>query len=260
MNNAQINKGEIDNVKRGRRWKEGVSLPSDYKTVFLHNKQQNDSVTDKVYYELRHLILNDIIPPGSWLRQDELTSQLGVSKTPVREALRSLHRQGMIEFVPNYGARVPNLSIEEFEEIYSFRKGIEGLAARRGVQKLSFEKLNTLRSKYDALIPLAENSSLSEYLMEEWNFRYWLYKVGERKQSPFLLLQIRELRERAERYLRYAYTIEGATKVSLEFHHELLLACDNGDPASAEVVVQKALNWTLEKAGPIIENRLRKLD
>ena len=242
------------NTKRGRQWEEGVVLPiSD--SFFITKDKARVPITEKVYKELRRMILNDEIDPGSWLRQDTLTRQLGVSSTPVREALRTLHREGLVDIIPNYGVKVSDLSIEEFEEIYALRKGIEGLAARRGVMKLSLEKLSTLKAMYEDLVPLADHATLAKYLKDEWHFRYWLY---ERVKREAFLSQIRDLRERAERYLRYAYIKENSIHTSLEFHHELLWHCEKGDPEKAEIVVQRALNWTLETAGPIIASKLKE--
>ena len=240
--------------KRGRQWEDGFlfSLPvSDlHDPVKSGNKK---SITDNVYLKLRNMILYDVIAPGSWLRQDILTKELGVSRTPVREALRALNREGLIELIPNYGAKVSDLSIDEFEEIYAMRKGIEGLAVRISVMKISLEKLIILRKMYDDLVPMANNSVLSNYLREEWHFRYWLYEIAVKER---VLSQIRILRERAERYLRFAYTFEGSISESLEFHYQLLLSCERGNPSLAEKIVQKALDWTLETAAPLVANTL----
>jgi DNA-binding GntR family transcriptional regulator len=243
----------MNKPKRGRQWENGFSISIE-ENIDLADNKDHISVTDKTYSELKRMILYDILAPGIWLRQDILTRQLGVSRTPVREALRALNREGLIEIIPNYGAKVSDLSMDEFEEIYAIRKGIEGLAARRSVIKLSFEKLKILRNMYESLIPMADNKNLTQYLKEEWHFRYWLYEVAC---SERFLTQIKALRERAERYLRYAYTFEHSIIDSLEFHHELLIACENGNPQQAEKIVQKALNWTIETAGPIIANRLQ---
>jgi DNA-binding GntR family transcriptional regulator len=239
-------------TKRGRQWKAGAS--STMLTLLPSDKQDGKaSITERVHSEIRHAILSDTFSPGSWLRQDLLTEQLGVSRTPVREALRTLSREGLVEFIPNYGARVSELSMDEFEEIYAIRKGMEGLAARRSVRKLSFEKLEELRFEYIALADLAKEENLRTYLQEEWSFRLNLYRVGS---SPRFIAQIQVYRELAERYLRYAYTFKDSINASYGLHRELLEACDQGDAARAEIIVQKALNWTLETAGPLIAHKL----
>lgn len=239
--------------KRGRQWKAGTPL-STLPLLSEHVGAIGVSITERVYYELRHAILSDLLSSGSWLRQDELTEQLGVSRTPVREALRTLSREGLVELIPNYGARVSELSMEEFEEIYAVRKGIEGLAARRSVRQLSFEKLENLRAAYLALAPLTKAGSLLLYLQKEWDFRLSLYKVAS---SENFIAQIQAYRERAERYLRYAYTFADSIDASYGLHLEVLTACERGDANQVEVCVQKALNWTLITAGPLIASKLK---
>lgn len=238
--------------RRGRQWEEGIALPVS-QTFCTQRSSLGSTITEQVYNELRRMILYDDIKPGCWLRQDQITSSLEVSRTPVREALRSLNREGLVELVPNYGAKVSELTIDEFEEIYAHRKGIEGLAVRRSVKKLSFEMLETLQAHLDALRPLVDSSRLKEYLLREWSFRYTLYQVGGRER---FLEEIRQYRQRAERYLRYAYSYDDSIKSSFDFHVALLEAGKRADGAAAERIVQEALSWTLEKAVPIIRDHL----
>ncbi len=72
---------------------------------------------DVVYATLRQMILLGEVEPGAWLRQKELTEWFGMSRTPVREALRTLSKEGLVELLSNYGARIAPLSLEEFEEL-----------------------------------------------------------------------------------------------------------------------------------------------
>ena len=241
-------------IKIGRQWEEGVLLPvSD--DFFAVDDAKKQSITEKVYHELRRMILNNSIAPGSWLRQDAITMQLRVSRTPVREALRSLNREGLVELVPNYGAKVSKLTIDEFEEIYAHRIGIEGLAVKRAVVKLSIEHLEKLEKMVDDLTPLVKTESLEEYLKNEWSFRFRLYSIGGRER---FLAQILDFRERAERYLKYAYINENSIHDSFDHHIQLLKACKKFDVVQAEKIVQLSLNRTLEKAGPIIASNLQE--
>ncbi len=214
------------------------------------------STSSRVYLILRHAILSDVLAPGSWLRQDEVSLQLSVSQTPVREALRTLSRERLVELIPNYGAKVSELSIEEFEEIYAVRKGMEKLAVLRSVKLLSFEKIEELRAKYDNLATIAAKETLTTYLAEEWKFRMLIYRMGS---SEDFIEEIQTYREKAERYLRYAYTYDNSIKVSYGLHYELLEACEKGNTLLAEKIVEKALNWTLETAGPVLARNLSAL-
>ncbi len=204
---------------------------------------------DLVYGTLRQLILRGEVDPGAWLRQKELTKWFGTSRTPIREALRTLNKEGLVELVSNYGARIAPLSLEEFEELYALRRGIEGLAARLSAQQVTPEQLLDLHAKFCRLEGLAHNSGLVTYLQEEWRFRLDCYLITGRER---LISQMIALREHAERYLRLAYGAAGRIDESLEFHRRLLEALDARDGQAAEQIVQEALNWTLAKATPAV--------
>ncbi len=204
---------------------------------------------DVVYATLRQMILLGEVEPGAWLRQKELTEWFGMSRTPVREALRTLSKEGLVELLSNYGARIAPLSLEEFEELYALRRGIEGLAARLSARQITPEQLLDLHEKFGQLEELAHSSSLITYLQEEWRFRLQCYAITGRER---LIAQVVTLREHAERYLRLAYNVAGRINESLEFHRRLLQALEARDEQTAEQVVQEALNWTLAKATPAV--------
>jgi DNA-binding GntR family transcriptional regulator len=204
---------------------------------------------DSVYAQLRRMILYSELRPGEWLRQVDLAAQFGVSRTPIREAMRSLQQEGLIELVPNYGARVSRLSVEEFEELYALRIGVEGLAARLGTQQASPEDIAALTRSYQRVAQLSASADVQRYLQEEWRFRLQLYRVTRRDR---LLARIIDFREHAERYLRLAYNRKGRVAESLTFHQHLLAAVQAGDGMLAEQINQDALRWTLRHVTPIL--------
>jgi len=248
---AQASRPQGSRARRGRPWPKGARLPSAPAAVqtFVSGEAAKGPAHDAVYHQLRHMILLGEIPPSAWLRQEELTQMFGVSRTPIREALRTLSREGLVVMVSNQGARVSPLSMEAFEELYALRVGIEGLAARLAIGMLALADVEKLRQQFAEIEVLAVTAELAVYLRKEWLFRLSLYQVTRRKS---LLMQVEALREHAERYLRLAYTVEGRVEESLEFHRQLLRACEQGDAALGERIVQDALRWTVARAGPII--------
>jgi DNA-binding GntR family transcriptional regulator len=202
---------------------------------------------------LRSMILYNQIQPGSWLRQKDISDQFQVSRTPVREAFRTLSQEGLVELVPNYGARVTELSTEEFEEIYALRMGIEGLAARLTAEKIKPEQIPALQTSLESLKTLTQHTDLLVYLQHEWQFRVQCYQITERHR---LLKQVMFLREHSERYIYLAYRAETRIAESFHFHEQLLEAIAIQDGVRAEAILQNALRWTLINAGPIVADRL----
>lgn len=98
----------------------------DYFTPGAHRGRTTEAVTDA----LREAILDGVLPPNMWLREDEIAHAFGVSRTPVREALRRLADEGLAVKTANHGTVVAPLSIEDILALYVVREDLEGLAAR----------------------------------------------------------------------------------------------------------------------------------
>jgi len=91
--------------------------------------EQPISIREKIYTYLKNEILNDKIPPSAVLVENQLSKQVGASRTPVREALHFLEKEGLLELVPRVGYRVRQIEEDEVEEICEIRKSLETLAA-----------------------------------------------------------------------------------------------------------------------------------
>ncbi|GAA2311865.1 GntR family transcriptional regulator [Actinomadura luteofluorescens] len=92
---------------------------------------------DRVYARLRADILDGVHPPGARIGEAELAEATGSSRTPVREALRRLEVEGLVEVLPHRGARVPDWTPDDLEEIYDLRMLLEGAAARRAAARVT---------------------------------------------------------------------------------------------------------------------------
>lgn len=230
----------------GRPWPAGAALAqSDAPSAPLGSR----AASSLVLSQLRRAILRGEIEPGAWLRQTDLAEHYEVSRTPVREALRALDREGLVRLVPNHGAQVTPLSLETFEEIYALRSGIEGLAARTAAITATEGAHALLRSRITELKHVARSSPLPEYLDQEWRLRLTIYELTSRTN---LVHTIRTLREAAERYLRLAYRLDADLQESFGFHERLVAAVIAGDGNAAEVINREALQWTLGKAWPVL--------
>ncbi|RDD84022.1 GntR family transcriptional regulator [Streptomyces parvulus] len=98
-------------------------------------------LSDRLVDELQRRILSGSIPVGSWLRHSMIADEFGVSRTPVREALRVLNARGIVSIVKNRGARVNGLSSRDIRELGEIRGELEGLAASLAVHRIDDEQL-----------------------------------------------------------------------------------------------------------------------
>ncbi len=108
--------------------------------------QRPHSVREAAYAHLRGSILAGVLPPGTRIFELSLAQELGISRTPVREALQRLSQEGLVELLPGRGARVRILSPEEVREVYDVRAMLEGEAAFLAAQNATLEELDTLEA------------------------------------------------------------------------------------------------------------------
>ena len=106
-----------------------------------------ENLSARVYNQIKHLILCNEIMPGQKLHHQELSERLGVSRTPVREALTRLVQEGYVSFLPNRGFTCKEIRIQEAEELYDLREALEAFAVEKAIAKLTQASLDQLRKK-----------------------------------------------------------------------------------------------------------------
>ncbi|MBI4525216.1 MAG: GntR family transcriptional regulator [Deltaproteobacteria bacterium] len=108
-----------------------------------------ESLSARVYHEIKGLILRNEIMPGQKLHHQELSERLGVSRTPVREALTRLVQEGYASLLPNRGFICKEIRLQEAEELYDLREALEAFAVEKAIEKLSLGSLAELEQKVE---------------------------------------------------------------------------------------------------------------
>jgi len=186
-------------------------------------------MTWTVYSSLRDSILNGALAPGQSLSQVQLASQLGVSRGPLREAVRMLQREGLVEAELNRRGRVSSFSIDDLEQLYAMRIIHESLALRINVPRFSKRDIDTLRACIRKMEGLAGHD-LKQWQATDREFHFTLVAhAGDR-----LLRTIRELYDHADRYRGlYIKGVPRALSIAADEHKRILDACIAGDSAQA---------------------------
>src|SRR5213078_3588550 len=122
-----------------------------------------EPTVEGLYRLLREQILDGELPPGAPISQAGLAVRYGVTRTPMREALRLLQREGLVDAEFNRRVRVSRLSIEELEQLYAQRILQEALAVRLSVPRFSESDLHDLRSLHEQMIELANPQTYIEW-------------------------------------------------------------------------------------------------
>lgn len=131
-------------------------------TSALRVSRTRETLREKTVERLRESILNQFFEPGERLIERELCELTGVSRTSVREALRQLESEGLIETIPNRGPVVTSLSLEDAMRIYEVREALEGLAARLFVERASDELVEAFARAGEDMISAAVQENMRE--------------------------------------------------------------------------------------------------
>jgi DNA-binding GntR family transcriptional regulator len=198
------------------------------------------TVEQAIVRALRDLITDGRLEPGLRLRYRDLAARFGVSVTPVRIALRDLAKEGLVEIAPHARARVTPLSIEELEEVYSARAGLEGLLAKRGAERMTDEALAPMRKRLGELESIADTRNRRRYLHAIWAYRLLCYEQAGR---PRLLETVSLLVRRSARYNTLSLDEQRRFEESLVFQRRFLDASERRDGAAAERVMREAMDW-----------------
>lgn len=200
------------------------------------NLDNYQPVRQEAYQALREAILTGRLEPGTRLVEREIARQLGVSRTPVREAIRKLELEGLVEHQPRRGVVVARMSTREAFEVYSIRAVLEGLAARLAAEHINQVQLRRLNEIVDAMERACEeddNERLQE-LHQEFNETVW-----SAAESPRLHQMINNLADYIVGFTRVGYGVPGRVRAATREHRELVEALARGDGEKAEKLARQ---------------------
>jgi DNA-binding GntR family transcriptional regulator len=148
---------------------------------------------------LRERILRGDYHEGEPLRQDALADELGVSRIPVREALRQLEAEGLVTFSPHRGAVVSSLSLEEIRELFELRAEIECDLLARAIPEMTKEQLERATEVLDEFEDALTAGEATRWGPLNWHFHAALYAPANRK---FTMGVLQKLHQHSDRYFR----------------------------------------------------------
>jgi len=112
-----------------------------------HRARRTENLSGQVYSQIKTLILCNEILPGQKLHHQELSERLGVSRTPVREALTRLVQEGYVSFLPNRGFTCKEIRLQEADELYQLREALEAFAVEKAIENLTEAAFTKLSAK-----------------------------------------------------------------------------------------------------------------
>lgn len=187
---------------------------------------------------LRDQIYQHELTPGDAIDEMALCERFGISRTPLREALKVLSSEGLIELIPRRGSFVRSMDIEELNELFPVMAVLEGLCAREAVENCTPKDLQKLEKMHEKLEAFVKEGNIDAYYEQNFVFHQAVQDLSGNKWLQRVIGDLRKVL-RLARHMQL--TIPGRLQESLEEHRQIMKAFSNQDPDLADQNMQKHL-------------------
>lgn len=221
------------------------------------DKEQNEKaaggLSTRVYHQIRSEILKGALMPGESVTEMGLAKDCGVSRTPVREALRQLELEGLVELIPNKGAVILGISPEDICDIYQIRAMLEGGAAERAAQKATDEDIRRLTEILDLTEFYISRQNMQQLQAMDGQFHQLIYEMSGSRMFKRLL---KDLHYYIGLTRDASLKSEGRAAQSVREHRAVLEAIAEHDGKKASRLMSLHVNKALEN---VLKRRLQEV-
>ena len=209
----------------------------------MNTKLVNRPLYEDVAERLREQIFSHELAPGSWLDEQSLAIAFGISRTPMREAIKVLASEGLVTTKMNKGAYVTEVDRRDLEQIFTVLSLLEGQAAKETAIKASEAQLTQLDNLHHRLEKAAADRDTEQFFEINVKFHELIQEIAGNKWMNGV---IEDLRKVLKLQRRDSLTRSGRLLSSLVEHREILQAILKRDPLAAELAMRKHLTRGLE--------------
>jgi DNA-binding GntR family transcriptional regulator len=202
----------------------------------LQSLHERKSLGQYVFDSLKQAIVRGNISPGEWLVESHIAEVLGISRTPVREAIHKLERERLIERQPRGGFTVLGLNRADIEETFGIRSVLEGYAARLATVKHQTNELKPLEEKIEEFQKCLNDKRMDALPKINTEFHDLLYALSK---SPRLIHIINGLRDQIYQFRQMILKDDRFAKISNEDHRQMLKFMRKRDVMSVEQLVRE---------------------
>ncbi len=165
----------------------------------ISQEQQSMPLRESVFMTLRKAILTGKIKPGERLTEVKLGKLLGTSRTPIREAIRKLEQEGLVEIIPGSGARVARMTVEDLQDVMEIRRALEQLSAVLASQRITPEQTRELKLACDAFVRSIETGDRQKIADADVKFHDMILAAADNEKLLGILGGL------ADNFYRYRY-------------------------------------------------------
>jgi DNA-binding GntR family transcriptional regulator len=188
-----------------------------------------------VFEHLREAIIKGKLRPGERLMEMQLADEMGVSRTPVREAIRKLELEGLVIMIPRRGAYVADLSIKDVAETFEIRSALEALAASLAAERITPEEAEEMERILVRIGAAIEEDDMQQLVALDEEYHNLLYKASR---NDRLMQILNNLREQIQRFRVTTLAVPGRVRGALQEHRNIAEAISE---RNAELAHQLAL-------------------
>lgn len=189
-----------------------------------------------VFETLRKAILDGTLKPGERLMEVQMAEDMGVSRTPVREAIRKLELEGLVLMIPRKGAYVSGISSKDIADVFEVRASLESLAAGLAAERIGEEELEALNRMMVQVTINSELGDMEKLVQSDTDFHEQIYRASRNLR---LVQIIHNLRDQIQRFRSASLAHPGRIKETLEEHKNLLEAISQRDIVAARRLAQE---------------------
>ena len=191
----------------------------------------NLSLVNRAYQELKQIILEHQVPPGGKLNEIGLAAALGISRTPVREALNRLGKEGFVEIFPQRGAFVIQYSAKDIHELFLIRENLEGLAAGLAAERVTDKDLKRLESCIRGFKEPYQKTDIQRYARQDFKFHQTVVLMSDARR---LINLISTLLDQIRIFRLTPFGLSNQMRSALIEHQTLVEALRRRDPEEAD--------------------------
>ena len=184
---------------------------------------------------LRQAIRDGLLPPGERLMEIPLAEELGVSRTPIREAIRILEQEGLVVMIPRRGTYVADMSLKDVTEVFELRSILEELAAELAAERITNEEIEALEQHLVEIGNYMNENNLDKVVQADILFHEILYKASR---NDRLVEMINNLREQTLRFRTLSMSQTGRLAKTWDEHRQLVEAISDRDVERARQIAR----------------------
>jgi DNA-binding GntR family transcriptional regulator len=207
------------------------------------NFNQNKPISDVVYEGLRKTIISGVIPVGERIIEKEYAERLNISRTPVREALKRLEMEELVEYLPRTGVIVKRISTEDVIEIYKIRHNLEMLATVTAMDNITEQEIKEIKELLDLTEQKNREGEVEEVIKLFGEFNSKIYAASKMKR---LASMISRLNEYLQRFRNISISENERREKALMEHREILRAIIEKDKSNIDNIIKRHLEDSLE--------------